>query len=584
MKNAVIIIGVLIAAFAGYKLFGSPKSAEGPAQGGSMAAAAPGAPAAAPAAVALPVLPSTVIRRDVRQVLDVTGSLRTDDDVQVGSRIEGRAVAVLAKEGDRVRQGQVLVKLDDREIKADIASAQGILQSAQAKLSLARNTATWKDTQSLTDLEDAKANVEAAKARVTQAETAEKLADVDTRAAVRNAEGNVQVAKERLAIAKESTRKQELRQAQLAVDQATATLEQSRVDVDNQKQVLTRRQQLYKQDAIAKEEVDEADRRHKAMIAAQRVAEAGVSVAQQKLDLAKEGSRPEEVRVAEEQLRTAQQDLDRAKSDERKRDVARDQVLTAKAAQKQAEAAARAAQAGLVQSKMSQDDIAAARAAIAQARADIAVYRTQLEDLTIYAPVNGVVSWRQVNVGEMVTKTTPVMNLVALDSVFFEAQVPELEVSLVKPGTAASVTVDAIPGKTFAGTVREVIPVADRTSRAFRVRIGVPGGRGSLPANGYARAQVHVGTHGNVLVVRKSALQTEAGDTFVWLIKPEGGKFIAAKQKVQPGLVDGDWAEIRAGLTEGERVITAGSPAIIEGTLIDPNGAEGSTAPVGHNK
>src|SRR5688500_18477196 len=118
----------------------------------------PVAPAVAPTAPALPVLPTAVIRRDVRQILDVTGSLRTDDDVQVGSRIEGRAVAVLAKEGDRVRRGQVLVRLDDRELRGDIARAHGILQNAQAKLSLARNTATWKDTQSQTDLEEARAN------------------------------------------------------------------------------------------------------------------------------------------------------------------------------------------------------------------------------------------------------------------------------------------------------------------------------------------------------------------------------------------------------------------------------------------
>src|SRR5688500_4475218 len=119
MKYAVIIIGILITLFAVYKLFGSPKSAERPAQGGALTVAAPGARAVAPMAMAFPVLPAGVIRRDVRPILDVRGWPRTDADVQVGPRSGGRAVAVLAKEGDRVRRGQVLVRLADRELCGD---------------------------------------------------------------------------------------------------------------------------------------------------------------------------------------------------------------------------------------------------------------------------------------------------------------------------------------------------------------------------------------------------------------------------------------------------------------------------------
>jgi multidrug efflux pump subunit AcrA (membrane-fusion protein) len=570
MKRAVALIGMVGVLVLAFLILGKSRSAEGPAQGGSVTSAAGGGPSKGGGPKGpqpVPVIATSVVKTNMRQVLEVTGSLKTDDDVQIGSRIAGKAVRVTAKEGDHVRRGQVLVQLDDRELRAEIERARGLLASANAKLSLARNQATWKDVSAKSEYERAKANLSTTKSRVQQAETNFKLIDVQTRKAVETAQSGVRVATERLSIVKDTTRKQELRQAQLAVEQATAQMEQAKVDVDNARQVFDRRQMLFKQDAIAKEEVDEAERRYKATQATARVAEAEVNVAREKLDLAKEGSRPEEVRIGEGQLAAAQRNLEIAQSDERRRDVAQNEIATARSAQEQAEAAVRAAEAGLVQTKMSADEINNARATIQQAQADIAVYQTQLADLTIRAPVSGVVSTRQVNVGEMVTTSTPLMTLVALDSVYFEAQVPELEVALLRPGVQADVTVDSIPGRKFSGAVREVIPVAERSSRSFRVRIAVLGGKGKLPAGGFARSKVNVGSHPEALAVSKDAVNNEAGDKYVWLIADDGkGGLLAKRQIIKVGLVDERYAEVLSGLQPGAQVVAAGSPAIIEGT------------------
>src|SRR5205823_1057704 len=162
----------------------------------------------------VPVLAALVTSRDMRQTLDVTGSLKTDEDVQIGTRIAGKVAEVTVKEGDWVQRGHVLVRLDERELRAQLARAQATLESAQAKL-----------------------------------------------------------------------------------------------DSDNARQMFERRQTLFKQDAIAKEEVDNAERQYKSMQAQERVAAAAVAVAEQKLDLAKEGSRAEEIRIGEGQLNAANRAL-----------------------------------------------------------------------------------------------------------------------------------------------------------------------------------------------------------------------------------------------------------------------------------
>lgn len=577
----VLIGGMGAVLVAGFLWLGKPKSAEGPSQGGGTSVAS-GAPAGAKpgggggggGTPATPVLAAEAMTRQMTQTLEVNGTLATDGEMQVAHRLTGKVLAVYVKEGDRVKRGQPIALVGMRELPGEIQRARADLAAAEAKLSLARNQASFKDASSEADFQRAQANVEAAKSRLQQAQTGAQLVDVETRSAVRTAEANLEVAKERLAIAKDSTRRQELRQAQLAVEQANAQMTQARVDMDNARQVWERRQSLYKQDAIAKEEVDEAERRYKSAESVMKVAEAAVSVAQQKLELAKEGSRPEEVRVAEQQVQAAQQALEQAKSDERKRKVAEDEIGAAKAALGQAEAMLRSTQAGLVQPKISQDEIASAKAEIAQRKADLGVLMTRQQDLVVKAPVDGVVYRRMVNVGQFMTPSGPLITLMAMDKVYFEAQVPELEIALLKPGMSAQVSIDAMPGKKFPGVVREIIPVADRTSRNFRVRIAVLSGKTELPANGYARAKVFVGTRQGAVVIAKSSIQSEAGDKFVWRIALEGKAMKAERRPIKVGLVDDRYAEILDGLKPGDRVVAAGSPAIIEGTPVSVSGTD----------
>lgn len=571
MKRIAVLVAMVVVFAAGGVLLTRRNAGEGPAQGGGATpAAAQGKGEAPKGPQPVPITASVALARDMRQILEVTGSLKTDQDVQIGARLAGKVALVTVKEADRVTRGQVLVRLDDRELRAQLDRARAILASSNAKLSLAKNQSTWKDASAKADYERAQASLSAARARLQQALTNEQITDVDTRKRVETASSGVRVAKERLSIVSDLTRKQDLRQAELVVEQAIARLGQAKVDMENARQMHERREKLFKQDAIAREEVDEALRNHKATEAQVRVAESEVAVVREKVALAKEGSRSEEIRIAQGQLAAAERALEVAKSEESKREVAAEEVLATRAMVAQAEAAVASAKAGLVQSSMSLDEIAGARAAMQQATADIAFYNAQLSDLTIRAPVSGVISHQSVNVGEMVTPTSNLMTLVALETVYFEAQVPELEISMVKPGAAATVTVDAMPGKKMTGSVREVIPVADRSSRAFRVRIAVIGSSAQLPANGYARARVDVGARRGATAVAKQALLTEAGDKYVWLVaEGGGGQLTARRQVVQAGLVDERYVEILGGLNVGQRVIVAGSPAIIDGTPIE---------------
>ena len=277
----------------GALLLRGPKPGAGPGHTGAVTSAATPTPASAPKGPQpIPVRAAVATQRGMTQTLDVTGTLRTDEDVQIGARREGKVVQVTVKEGDRVRRGQLLVRLDDRELRAELARARASLQSGEALLSRARNQATWKDVSAQSEHERALAALRAARTRVQRAETSAKLVESATRTNVETAVSGVKVAQENLAMARESTRKQVMRQAELAVEQAVAQLDQAKVDAANARQVFERRQSLYQQDAIAREEVDEAERRYKGMQANVQVAEGALEIARQKLELAGEGEHP----------------------------------------------------------------------------------------------------------------------------------------------------------------------------------------------------------------------------------------------------------------------------------------------------
>ncbi|MCS6860802.1 MAG: efflux RND transporter periplasmic adaptor subunit, partial [Abditibacteriales bacterium] len=280
--------------------------------------------------------------------------------------------------------------------------------------------------------------------------------------------------------------------------------------------------------------------------------------------LTEEGPTTEEIRMAEEAVRQNEALLEAAKANVARKQVSAEDVEAARTAVRQAEEMLRIAQANKAQYKLVKDDIRAAAAAVQQARAQVAYIAEQLRQTRIFSPVSGVVAQRTVNVGETVAPGAVLMHVVALDTVYFEAQVPERDVPDVRPGLPVQVTVDALPHRTIPAVVRQVILVAERESKQFRVRVSVENPHGDLPPGGFARGVIEVGARRNVLLVPKAALYTEAGETFVYRIV--NGR--AQRRTVQVGLRDERNAEVLAGLQEGQQVVAGGF--VSEGTKVQP--------------
>jgi membrane fusion protein (multidrug efflux system) len=132
-RNIVLIIVLLLVAVAGARFWFSAKAPTNP---------APASPAAAKtsAPTALEFLASEVVTTEpaeLRQVMQLTGTLRAVDQVTVKAKVAAEVRAVMVREGEPVKAGQVVVKLDTSEYEARVAQARGNLNNARAQMEIA---------------------------------------------------------------------------------------------------------------------------------------------------------------------------------------------------------------------------------------------------------------------------------------------------------------------------------------------------------------------------------------------------------------------------------------------------------------
>jgi membrane fusion protein (multidrug efflux system) len=128
------------------------------------------------------------------------------------------------------------------------------------------------------------------------------------------------------------------------------------------------------------------------------------------------------------------------------------------ARQKVAEARGTVARAegGQGQVAVKQAEVTRAEAALKQAQADLALAELQLAYTDVRAPVDGVVSKRSVELGQVVQAGQPLLAIVPLHEVWVLANFKETQLARVRPGMRAEVEIDGFPGKVFPGSVESI--------------------------------------------------------------------------------------------------------------------------------
>lgn len=217
------------------------------------------------------------------------------------------------------------------------------------------------------------------------------------------------------------------------------------------------------------------------------------------------------------------------------------------------------------------------QAALAAAQASYDQLRTRLGFASVRAPISGVVTDKRVEAGDVVQNQARLFTIADVSTLVARVLVSELDVSGIREGDVAEVSVDALGGSRFQARVRRVFPAADTTNRMVPVEVALGGSAARLLKPGYlARVTFKLGERSNVLLAPVAALVGTPQSRAVFVAK--GDK--AERRAVRVGAASGDKVEVLEGLAVGDSVIIAGTDQVRDGgpiRIVQPIGVARDT-------
>lgn len=216
------------------------------------------------------------------------------------------------------------------------------------------------------------------------------------------------------------------------------------------------------------------------------------------------------------------------------------------------------------------------QAAFASAQASVDALRTRLGYASVRAPFAGVITEKRNEAGDVVGAQSRLFTLADVSTLVVRVQVSELDITGISVGQNAGVSVDALGGALFNGTVRRIFPAADSVTRMVPVEVGLVGGAARQLRPGYlARVTVKLGERTGVLLAPVNAVVGSRDARAVYV--KVGDK--VERRAVRVGQTSGSLVEILEGLQPGDTVVSVGADQLRDGAQVRVVAPIGSGAP-----
>ena len=193
-------------------------------------------------------------------------------------------------------------------------------------------------------------------------------------------------------------------------------------------------------------------------------------------------------------------------------------------------------------------------------------YDNLLENTILRSPIGGVVSARNYDRGDMYAMAAPIFTVQQIVPVKLLVGISEADYTKVRKGDVVTLTVDALPGKTFSGSIRRIYPTIDPATHTVNIEVQVPNQSRELRPGMYAKVEVNFGHSTNIVVPDAAVVRLQgSGQRNVFVV--ENGT--AVQREVTLGRhFDGQY-EILSGLTEGELVVVKGGSTLRNGSQVE---------------
>jgi RND family efflux transporter MFP subunit len=456
-----------------------------------------------------------------------SGTLIAAEDVSLGFASGGILAEVRVKVGDHANAGDILARLDDLNARQALIAAQ--LQAAQAKDSLSREL----------DPQAAEREMALAQVKLDQAQLAldELLNWTPDQEAVERAQVSLDAAQASYEAATKESAYDKTTSVRISLEQAQASLADAQEAYDSAWDP-ARDWELYARGSRLESERESATRNLEK-------AQQNLEIAQASYNLAWAGINDSSELSAWNQVLSAQAALEEAQTGPDEAEILAAHISVLQAETELAQVLADQA-----------TDPRLAQLTLEQAQLNLEEAQLAMEQLELIAPINGLVTAVEAEVGQSVG-TAAIVTLSNLDQPVVEIYLDETDLDKIAVGNEVEVVFDALPDQTFSGHVVQVEPELVTVSGVPTV-VATAALEGTslanLPAGLNASVDVISGKAENTLLVPVEALRELAAGEYAVFVVQENGEL--EMRPVEVGLMDYASAEILSGLALGETVST----------------------------
>lgn len=214
---------------------------------------------------------------------------------------------------------------------------------------------------------------------------------------------------------------------------------------------------------------------------------------------------------------------------------------------------------------ITQAEFDAERAALTAAEAQVDQLSTRASYAVIQAPLDGVVTERVVQAGDVVGNQSRMFTVADLSVLVVRVGVSELDVVNIRESDPVELSLDAFPNRPLNGRVRRIFPSADPATRLVPVEVALDAEAETLARPGFlARATFSVGLLEDVLLIPAGALASTGASPSVFVVEDDRVR----RRPVRTGLTSQGRVQVLEGLEEGEVVVTQGVSRLREGATV----------------
>ena len=388
-----------------------------------------------------------------------SGNLRSFLEVDVRSNVEGEIVEIFVDEGDVVKLGDPLLRIDDEQILEQRKQAAANRDARKAQLQQAELQIQITEKQQESGLAQARNSVAVAQAALDSfvATTQQRITEAETRVATTQIDLN----RDRIGLKQAEIA---LAQAKLMRDRANTSVESAKVTLETAESEYNRNKELFDKKLVSKRTLEESQNQLAG-------ASSQYENAQREVESQRETvkSQEENINVRKEAIQSSQSTLDLNKknvktlkdSEEARRKQLQAELENARTRLQQLEATTEE------EKELTRHARVGAEASLLQAQSQLESQQERYEWTTVIAPMAGTITRLTVEEGEIITsgrsafsRGDAIMRIADLDRMIVRTQINQVEIGKIKEDQRAEISVDSYPGRVFPGRVSEISPSA----------------------------------------------------------------------------------------------------------------------------